>query len=161
MPRIRSIHPGQWTDAAFLSMSPLARLLALAIRNEADDQGVFPWKPLDLKIRLMPGDNVKIDTLLAELEDADQVMRYELDGREYGAIRNFAAFQSPRKPNYVHPVTDEVLHYVRLKRGECGTSTVPVRNRYGKSSAEGVGGEKEPSQEGAMVRLSAMSEVRR
>ena len=57
MARIRSLHPGQWTDEAFVAVSPLARLLALGLRNEADDEGVFPWKPVTLRMRLLPADN--------------------------------------------------------------------------------------------------------
>ena len=33
MARIRSIFPNQWTDDGFVSCSPLARLLAIALRN--------------------------------------------------------------------------------------------------------------------------------
>ena len=56
MPRIRSVHPGQWTDENFVSCRPTARLLALGLRNEADDQGIFEWKPLTLKMRLFAAD---------------------------------------------------------------------------------------------------------
>lgn len=54
MARIRSTHPGQWTDEGFISCSPLARLLCLGIRNGADDQGIFEWKPATLNLRLLP-----------------------------------------------------------------------------------------------------------
>ncbi len=103
MARIRSIHPGQWTDEAFVECSFAARLLAIGLRNEADDLGVFEWKPTMLKMRLFPADDVDVIPLLAELEATDQVLRYEVDGRQYGIIRNFGKFQKPRSPKYVHP----------------------------------------------------------
>ncbi len=52
MARIRSIHPGQATDEDFVQCSPFARLLAIFVRNEADDHGVFKWKPVTLKMRI-------------------------------------------------------------------------------------------------------------
>lgn len=112
MARIRSVHPGQWTDEDFLSCSFPARLLAIALRNEADDGGVFSWKPITLKMRLMPADNVDITALLSELEGADVIRRYEVDGRNYGAIRNFQVFQRPKAPKMTHPQAAWVPEYV-------------------------------------------------
>ena len=104
MPRIRSIHPGQWTDEAFVECSPLARLLALGIRNEADDQGVFEWKPLTLRMRLFPADDVDVPALLDELISSGQVEPYEVDGKKFGLIRNFTKWQKPLSPQIVHPL---------------------------------------------------------
>jgi hypothetical protein len=112
MARIRSVHPTQWTDDEFLSCTPLARLLAIGIRNEADDGGVFEWKPLTLKRRLLPIDNCDVVLLLEELEAANIVRRYEVGGRHFGAIRNFGRFQSPRKPNLSYPRAAWVDPYV-------------------------------------------------
>lgn len=103
MARIRSVHPGQWTDEDFVQMSPMARLLTLAIRNEADDRGVFEWKPVTIKMRLIPVDNVDVDGLLAEMETHDQVRRFESAGKQYGVIRNFSKFQRPKSPSYTFP----------------------------------------------------------
>ena len=89
MARIRSTFPGQWTDEEFVECQPLARLLILALRNEADDQGVFEWKPLGLKMRLMSADNVDVGELLAELEEHSHVKKFMANGKAYGAIRNF------------------------------------------------------------------------
>ena len=83
MARIRSIHPGQWTDEDFVSLSPFARLLAIALRNEADDQGVFEWKPVTIKIKLFPADNVDVPALLDELVAARQIAR--IGSRSTGA----------------------------------------------------------------------------
>ena len=82
MARIRSIHPGQWTDEDFVSCSAFARLLAIALRNEADDQGVFEWKPISLKMKLFPADAIDINELLAELVTFSQIKNFEYDGRK-------------------------------------------------------------------------------
>ncbi|MBM3540018.1 MAG: HNH endonuclease [Alphaproteobacteria bacterium] len=117
MARIRSVHPGQWTDEAFVSVSAFARLLALALRNEADDQGVFEWKPVGLKMRLLPADDVDVPALLAELEGVNIVKKFEIDGRRFGAIRNFGKWQRPKSPQRVHPCPNDITHYAALEEG--------------------------------------------
>lgn len=96
MARIRSVHPGLWTDERFASVSPLARLLFIGIWNECDDMGSFEWSPLKLKMRLLPADNADAGALLEELAAANCIMQYEIDGRQLGAVRNFALFQRPK-----------------------------------------------------------------
>ena len=108
MARIRSTHPGQWTSGDFLECSPLARLLALAVRNVADDHGVFRWKPKSLKAECLPGDNCDIDALLEELILNNQVIRYSMEGKEYGLIKDFTQWQRPKRPVYVHPLPAEL-----------------------------------------------------
>lgn len=112
MARIRSVHPGLFTDEAFVSASPLARLLWIGIWTECDDQGAFEWKPITLKMRLLPVDNADVPALLDELADLDMVRRYVVDGRNYGVVRNFARFQRPKKPNSVFPIPDEFRTYL-------------------------------------------------
>ncbi len=106
MSRIRSIYPGQWTDEDFVVLSAFARLLALAIRNEADDNGVFEWKPLQIKVRLFPVDSVDVGALLAELEEHRHIASYQAEGRRYGVIRNFARFNKPRRPSALYPMPE-------------------------------------------------------
>jgi hypothetical protein len=114
MARIRSVHPGLFTDEAFVSCGALARLLLIGLWTEADDQGVFEWKPITLKMRILPVDNVDVDALLDELSVLNVVRSYEHDGRKYGAIRNFRKYQRPKKPNSVHFIPPEFRTYVGL-----------------------------------------------
>lgn len=127
MARIRSIHPGLWTDEAFVCASPLARLLFIGIWNECDDMGSFDWSPVKLKMRILPGDNADTTELLAELVANGCVKMYEIEGKSYGAVRNFCRFQRPKKPNHTYPQTDEVREW-------CGTEARSTRN-----GSEGVG----------------------
>ncbi|NLG06060.1 MAG: hypothetical protein GX567_19865, partial [Clostridia bacterium] len=133
MARIRSVHPEQWVDDQFVTSSPLARLVAIGVRNFADDNGVFEWKPIKLKMLILPADNCDMVNLLDELVTTRQVFRYTVDGKEYGIIRNFCKYQSPKKPKAYHP-----LPSVPMGDG-FPTSTEPVPNQYGKPSAEGEG----------------------
>jgi hypothetical protein len=139
MARIRSIHPGIWTDEQFVSVSAFARLLALGLWNEADDQGVFEWKPITLKLRLLPADSVDVAALLAELVTIGNLMRYEVDGKPYGAIRNFRKFQRPEKPNAIHPLGEGVRKWVGLdSTAHTGSAKKPppVGGESGKGGAE-------------------------
>lgn len=111
MARIRSIHPEQWTDDKFVSCSMEARLLALGGRNMADDNGIFEWNPVKVKMTVFPADSFSPDEVSAfmdELVSTSQVMRFEVSGREYGMVRNFQRFQSPRYPSFKYPVPEEL-----------------------------------------------------
>ena len=103
MARIRSTHPDQWTDVEFVGCSPLARLLALGIRNFADDNGILPYDMVRWKMQVLPGDNCDMKKLAKELVESGQVHVYESDGKEYAIIRNFTRFQSPKSPTYTYP----------------------------------------------------------
>jgi hypothetical protein len=115
MARIRSIHPGLWTDETYVSLSPFARLLFLGIWNECDDMGSFEWSPVKLKMRLLPADSVDAVALLDELADARCVMSYEVGGKRYGAVRNFCQYQRPKKPNSTYPQTEAVRNWVNTE----------------------------------------------
>lgn len=148
MSRIRSIHPGFFTDEDLVTVSPWARLLFIGLGVEADDKGVFEWKPITIKMRVFPADAVDMDTLLTELVSIDAIADYELGGRKYGAIRNFRRFQRPKKPNDIHPITSEFRTYVGLT----GTSSPPVPHQCPTGTEkspqmEDGGWRKEPSHE--------------
>lgn len=130
MSRIRSIHPGLWTDVEFVAMSPFARLLFIGIWNECDDKGIFPWSPLQLKMRILPADNIDASSLLAEIEDAGSVRRYEIDGKAYGVVKNFAKFQRPKKPNDIYPAPSEALAFAGHSSEPQQDEETKVRNRF-------------------------------
>jgi hypothetical protein len=114
MARIRSIHPGLFTDEAFVILSDAAQIFFLGLWTEADDQGVFEWKPMSLRMRLRPTKDGPVEPLLAEIVAAERILRFEMGGRHYGAIRNFRKYQRPKKPNAIHPITEEIRTYVAL-----------------------------------------------
>ena len=113
MSRIRSIHPGLWTDDSFMSLSAFARLLYIGLLNEAWDDGVFEWKPLTIKARIFPVDSVDVPALLDELVEADKIAERD-DSKRYGLIRNFREFQRPKKPNSSGLLRDEDREYVGI-----------------------------------------------
>lgn len=125
MARIRSVHPGFFTDEDIVEVSALARLLLIGLGVEADDKGLFPWKAKTLKMRIYPADNVDMNALLSELEAEGLIKRYEFGGKQYGAIRNFRKHQRPKSPNDVHPCPAEILKYVGLEASDSGSGNGP------------------------------------
>lgn len=126
MARIRSIHPGMMTDENFMALSLAARICVAGVWMEADDHGVFEWKPLTLKARIFPADSVDVTALLAELETHQWVKKFEVDGKTYGVCRNFRKWQRPKKPTYSHPFPEEFSTYIALTK----PSSPPVENQF-------------------------------
>lgn len=114
MARIRSVHPSLFTDEAWVSCSPLARVLYIGLMTDADDQGLFEWKPLQIRMRLLPGDNADVAGLLAELVTANLIAELESGGKRLGAIRYFRRFQRPKKPTATFSLPPEWRTYVGL-----------------------------------------------
>src|SRR5207237_2949036 len=114
MARIRSVHPGLFTDEAFATLSDAAQIFAIGLWTECDDQGAFEWKPFNLRMRLRPGKDGSVEPLLAELEAANMIRSYEHEGRKFGLVRNFRKYQRPKRPNAVHFIPPELLPYVCL-----------------------------------------------
>jgi len=112
MARIRSIHPGLFTDPEFATLSDAAQIFYLGLLTEADDGGVFEWNPAKLRIRLRPGKDGGTEVLLSELEAANKVRSYEIEGRQYGAIRKFTQWQRPKSPKSTHPIPVHFRNYV-------------------------------------------------
>lgn len=114
MARIRSIHPGIFTDEEFMALTvdhPLAIALLIGLWVEADDAGTFEWKPLTLKARILPAITGNVADILAALCNSDFIRRFEIDGKPLGVIRNFAKFQRPKDPKDIYAFTEESRAY--------------------------------------------------
>ena len=135
MARIRSIHPGFWTDEAVVSVCRDARLLLIGLWTQCDDKGVFEWKPIGLRMRIFPADQVDVVALLGELEQADLIRGFDAGGRRYGAVRNFVIFQRPKRPNNVYPLPQIVWTFTGL----ASDGSPPVRNTWGNRMTDGEG----------------------
>ena len=110
MARIRSVHPGFFTDEAVLQLTvecPIAILLALGLWCESDDAGAFKWSPLTLKARYLGATSVDVNELLERLSALNIVRRFDIEGHRIGVVRNFFRFQRPQKPDYRLPFTPE------------------------------------------------------
>ena len=76
MARIRSVKPEFWVDEKVVDLSPWARLLFIGMWNFADDQGYIDFKPRRIKMQILPGDDVDVDALIAELIGSGRIKPY-------------------------------------------------------------------------------------
>ncbi|MGQ4813057.1 hypothetical protein ACCZ74_12250 [Agrobacterium vitis] len=120
-----------------MSVSAHARLLLMGIWTEAFDDGVFEWKPLTLKARIFPVDNLDVNELLLDLVHAGCISRIESHPKKPGVIRNFQRYQRPKKPNSSGMLPAEWLDYVGAKSSpdlSDDDNSEPVPHQYGTSS---------------------------
>ena len=121
MSRIRSIHPPILTDEAFMALTverPLAIALLIGLWMEFDDAGVFEWKPLTLKARILPAITDDISPMLDALVQHGFIRSFDVGGKLYGVVRNFVKFQRPKKPKDTHPAIDEMRTYAGFENGK-------------------------------------------
>lgn len=93
MARIRTIKPEFFTSEDIIKLSPFARLFYIGLWCEADRIGRLNWKPLTLKFRYLPADNVEINEISEELISAKLLNVYEVDGEKYAEIPKFIKHQ--------------------------------------------------------------------
>lgn len=136
MGRIRSVHPGLFTDEAYMGLCLAAKAALPGLWTECDDAGVFEWKPIVLKARIFPADTVDMSSILADLEAANCVSKYDHEGKPYGVVRNFRKWQRPEKPKYRHPLPDQLRAYAGLPETDAAppddkspTSTRPITSK--------------------------------
>lgn len=80
-------------DAERSSGFPL-RVAFAGLWCQADREGRFVWKPRQLKLHILPYDEVDFSDVLDALERAGFIQSYVVDGRRYGVIPTFADHQS-------------------------------------------------------------------
>ncbi|HEX5509858.1 MAG TPA: hypothetical protein VFX37_15265 [Pseudolabrys sp.] len=130
-----------------------ARVLLLGLWTESDDQGVFDWKPITLKMRIMPADNIDIPVLLAELENANVIRQFLHEGKQLGAVRNFCKFQKPKTPKYRPLTSQELRKYVASaypvsEAPEVGQDRFPQKGEMSPQMEEEGGRKEEVREEG-------------
>lgn len=105
MAYIRTIKSTFFTSDDIVSLSPLARLLYIALWTEADREGRLTWRPGNFKLRFLPGDSCDIGELCSELVESGLVIPYTVDGKTYAEIPTFTRHQviNNRERNSVLP----------------------------------------------------------
>lgn len=103
MARIRTIKPGFFThaelyDAERASGLPL-RLAFAGLWTVADREGRFKWRPREIKLAVLPFDDVDMAAVLDALVKYRFIFKYKCVGEEYGFIPSFASHQhvNPRE----------------------------------------------------------------
>jgi hypothetical protein len=143
MPRIRSIKPEFFAHDVLAALPPLSRLAFVGLWCHADRNGRLEDRPVRLKAAILPYDTAAdFRAILAELEHAGFIVRYEVDGRALIDIPGFRRHQRPHAkepesalPAPPLPLTSTaarptcVTPQVERGPGESGVEVDPGRNR--------------------------------
>jgi hypothetical protein len=139
MARIRTIKPEFFTSEDVVALSPLARLLFIAMWCESDREGRMDWKPATFKLRYLPGDNCDIDQLCQEIVDQGLVIPYEVGGKKYAEIPSFPRHQVINNRETESAIPSRVAHasgtrQARVSDASCGKGK-EGKGREGKTRA--------------------------
>lgn len=147
MARIRSIKPEFFQherlfDAERESGLPL-RVAFAGLWTVADREGRFEWRPRQLKLNVLPYDDVDFMAVLSALESGGFVKRYECAGKSYGCIPSWTEHQhiNVREPSSTIPAPDGTSEPPGAAPDDDGTSTVPVPDQSAGKGREGKGRE--------------------
>lgn len=135
MARIRSIKPLFFQHERLFELGnetkfgPLIRIAWAGLWTQADCRGLFEWRPLRLKLAILPWDDVDFAALLEAFEREGMVVRYESDGKKYGWIRAFSKHQRPTKheidkgPQHPEPMQLEEYASIYVKNDADGAGS--------------------------------------
>jgi uncharacterized phage protein (TIGR02220 family) len=97
MARKRMIDPEFWSDEEIGAWSFAARLFYIGLWNFSDDEGRFKAPNALLKAQIFPYEQrIDIEKLKKELNH--KIQWYEVEGLQYGFIRNFLKHQKIERP---------------------------------------------------------------
>jgi hypothetical protein len=104
MARIRTIKHEFFLDEELAKLGAHARLCFIGLWTLADRDGRLEDRPARIRAELFPYEpRVSVESMLSDLEQAGFVVRYEVDGRAFIAIRTFAKHQ---RPNLREPASE-------------------------------------------------------
>lgn len=106
MARARNIKPGFFRNADLVELSMEARLLFVGLWTLADREGRLDDRPKQIKMEIFPADSVDCDALLNGLAATNMVARYEVDGKRYLQVVNFAKHQNPHRDEKPSTIPD-------------------------------------------------------
>lgn len=142
--KIRSLHPGFFSDAKVCALSFQARLLWQGLWCFADDYGRGPWLPKAIEGAIFPRDEVDIQTLMFEVVDQGLVELYGVDGETFYAIPRWDDYQSPKyKAKTSVPDPSTLKKARKINPGQIGDKSVPNRGQSAPEFSPGEGEERE------------------
>lgn len=134
MARSRNIKPGFFMNDELGRMSPMARLLFAGLWCVADREGRLLDRPMRIKAEVLPYDDVDINSLLNDLQEAEFIIRYSVDGSNYIQIINFSKHQNPHK----NEAESTIPPYVETAQEMHSTSTVQVQEKHTTNRADSL-----------------------
>lgn len=98
MARIRTIKPEFWTDSKIVQLPYEARLLFIGMWNFSDDEGYVASDPEQLRLQILPNDDVNIDELIDLLWATGLIELASGGDRDWIVVKNFTEHQKVSHP---------------------------------------------------------------
>ena len=101
MARIRSVKPEFFKHYDLFTAEEETKLpLRLAFSGlwtVADREGRFKWRPQQIKLDVLPYDELDMVEVLSKLEEFGYILKYEVSGKFYGFIPTWQQHQRPSR----------------------------------------------------------------
>ncbi|KKK49021.1 hypothetical protein LCGC14_3139290, partial [marine sediment metagenome] len=94
--KIRSLHPGFFSDHKITSLPYEARILFAGLWCRSDDYGRGKYLPKSIEGDVFPVDTVNIVELLLALENVGLIRLYDVDDEKFYEVSNWDSYQSPK-----------------------------------------------------------------
>ena len=109
--RNRLLDPGFFENEELAELGAEAQILFAGLWCYADREGRFKWKPQIIKGRIFPFTQCDVPQLLDSLALAGFIVRYNVNGKEYGQVLNFLKYQRihPREMQSKLPAYEEAF----------------------------------------------------
>ena len=126
MARSRNIKPGFFVNADLVELPPLVRLLFIGLWTIADREGRLEDRPAQIKMQILPGDDIDTGQALCKLDASRFIHRYSVDGKNYIEILKFKKHQNPhiKEPKSIIPPPQPI------ENAEGNTNTIPVSCKH-------------------------------
>jgi len=145
MARIRTIKPEFWTDETIVELPLECRLLFIGMWNFCDDQGFIDYRPKQIKMRVMPADDIDIVEALRILVRASLVLVWEAETGLVLQVRNWTKHQKVANaarerysPDYLVERTADDLTLMRTNYSYPAEGIKEGKGREGKGRDQGV-----------------------
>lgn len=131
MARTRNIKPGFFENDELAALGPYAQILFAGLWTIADREGRLQDRPARIKHATLPYYDCEIDVLLAGLDEAGFILRYEVAGVRFIQVLNWHKHQQPHvkeaQSSIPVPGTKEAKSHLSLVQAPVkhGASTVP------------------------------------
>jgi len=132
MPRKRQLDPDFWKDGEISHLKDKIKLFYLGTWNFADDHGVIPNKPQELRVQIFPyNPQVKIEKYIEELINCGKendkngwgkLVSYEVDKKKYLWIKNFLKHQKIDYPTYKYPISESIQQEIASIQRDLATN---------------------------------------
>lgn len=161
MARIRTIKPDFFRHECLYNAEietglPL-RVAFAGLWSVCDREGRFRWKPKELKLDVLPFDDLDFERVLDALTTRGFLVKYENQGKLYGCVPSFKAHQvvNNKEKDSILPSHNDQESKIQTLTDAISTRTnrdsVATVTRLNPETGEGKGREQEQEQEGKGV----------